>query len=186
MFNLFDKTHLKCCFCVLHSLTFKALCVFVSQALVCVFVHIWAIMCAQDHVMYIWHLYSVFSSMDRLIEAVRNVCLIKSMIKAIYLGSWASTPQPLSQSYDSHCGQQAIAKSAAIRCTSVDSYICLFLDMCVRVKWTCLSCSHQISCSYYAVRVLCAFQAWDVVANMISRYNTRKYIKKIALLNNLI
>ncbi len=138
-----------------------------------------AYMCVQDHVMHIWHLYSVFSSMDRLIEAVRNVCLIKSMIKAIDLGSWASTPQPLSQSYDSHCGQQAIAKSAAIRCTSVASYICLFLDMCVRVKWTCLSCSHQISCSYYALRVLCAFQAWDVVANIISRYDTRKYIKNI-------
>ncbi len=49
-------------------------------------------------------------------------------------GSRASTPQPLSQSYDSHCGQQAIAKSTAIRCTSAASYICLFLDMCVRLE----------------------------------------------------
>ncbi len=72
--------------------------------------------------------------MDCLIEAVRDVFLIKAMIKAADLGSRASTPQPLSQSYDSHCGQQAIAKSTAIRCTSAASYICLFLDMCVRLE----------------------------------------------------
>ncbi len=158
MFNLFDKTHFKCCFCVLHSLTFKALCVFVSHAWVCVFVHIWAIMCVQDHVMHIWHLYSVFSCMDRLIEAVRDVFLIKAMIKAADLGSRASTPQPLSQSYDSHCGQQAIAKSTAIRCTSAASYICLFLDMCVR-----LELQNEYVCH-------------DHTKCPISRYNTYIYI----------
>lgn len=81
------------------------------------------------------HLTSLFCvCMDCLIEAVRDVFLIKAMIKAADLGSRASTPQPLSQSYDSHCGQQAIAKSTAISCTSAASYICLFLDMCVRLE----------------------------------------------------
>lgn len=73
MFNLFDKTHFKCCFCVLHSLTFKALYVFVSHAWVCVFVHVWTIMCVKDHLMHIWRFYSVFSCMECLIKAVRDV-----------------------------------------------------------------------------------------------------------------
>ncbi len=161
------------CFAFINILS--TVCVRLACMSVCVFVHICVsriMWCTSDISILCFLAWTAWS------RQWEDVCLIMSMIKAIDLGSWASTPQPLSQSYDSHCGQQAIAKSAAIRCTSVASYICLFLDMCVRVKWTCLSCSHQISCSYYAVRVLCALQAWDVVAN-ISRYNTRKYIKNI-------